>query len=96
MNEKTPESLNIKQVQEYVSSMRTLLTSSSFIEQKSFLRSFVKGIELDEPRVVIDYTMPLPINGLTTKEEVLRIDKVGSAGRTRTYDQAVNSRPLYR
>jgi len=90
MNEKTPESLNIKQVQEYVSSMRTVLTSSSFIEQKSFLRSFVKSIELDEPRVVIDYTMPLPTNGLTTKEEVLRIDKFGSAGRTRTYDQAVN------
>ena len=96
MNEKAPDSLNTKQVQEYVSSLRTLLASSSFIERKSFLRSFVKRIELDEPRVVIDYTMPLPINGLTSKEEVLCIDKIGSAGRTRTYDQAVNSRPLYR
>jgi len=28
--------------------------------------------------IVIDYTIPLPINGLTTKEEVLRIDKLGS------------------
>lgn len=82
MNEKTPESLNTKQVQEYVSSLRTLLASSSFIERKSFLRSFVKRIELDEPRVVIDYTMPLPINGLTTKGEVLCIDKIGSPNRS--------------
>ncbi len=95
MNDKTPQALNLKQIQEYVSSTRTLLASSSFIEQKSFLRSFVKRIELNESQVVIDYTMPLPINGLTTTEEVLCIDKLGSRGRTRTYDQAVNSRPLY-
>ena len=66
------------------------------MEQKSFLRSFVKRVELNEPKVVIDYTMPLPINGLTTTEEVLRIDKIGSPSRTRTYNLAVNSRLLYR
>lgn len=95
MNEESPQALNLTTVQEYVSSMKTLLVNSSFIEQKSFLRSFIKKIELNEPQVVIDYTMPLPINGLTTTEEVLRIDKLGSRGRIRTYDQAVNSRPLY-
>jgi hypothetical protein len=58
--------------------MKTLLVSSSFIEQKSFLRSFIKRIELNEPKVVIDYTMPLSINGLTTTEEVLRIEGLGS------------------
>ena len=59
------------------------------MEQKSFLRSFVKRLELNEPKVVIDYTMPLPINGLTTTEEVLCINKLGSPGRTRTYNLAV-------
>ena len=83
-------------IQEYVSSLKTLFSSSSFIEQKSFLRSFVKRIELNEPRIVIDYAMPIPVNGLTTIEEVLRIDKSGSRGRIRTFDMAVNSRPLYR
>ena len=96
MNEETPQALNLKTIQEYVSSLKTILGSSSFIEQKSFLRSFVKRIELNEPQIVIDYTMPLPINGLTTTEEVLCIDKLGSRGRARTYDQPVNSRPLYR
>ena len=96
MNDETPYMLNLEMIQEYVSSLKTLLSRSSFIEQKSFLRSFVKRIELNEPRIVIDYAMPIPVNGLTTIEEVLRIDKSGSRGRIRTFDMAVNSRPLYR
>ncbi len=84
MNEDSPQALNLETVQEYVSSLKSILASSSFIEQKSFLRSFVKRIELNEPRVVIDYTMPLPIKGLTTTEEVLCIDNLGSPTRIRT------------
>jgi len=80
--------MNLETIKEYVSSLKALLGSSSFMEQKSFLRSFVKRVELNEPQVVIDYTMPLPINGLTTTEEVLRIDKHGSPSRTRTYNLA--------
>ena len=95
MNDETPRVLSLETIKEYVSSLKELLGSSSFMEQKSFLRSFVKRVELNEPRVVIDYAMPLPINGLTTIEEVLCIGRIGSRGRTRTYDQAVNSRPLY-
>jgi site-specific DNA recombinase len=96
MNDETPSMMNLETIKEYVSSLKALLGSSSFMEQKSFLRSFVKRVELNEPQVVIDYTMPLPINGLTTAEEVLRIDKHGSPTRTRTLNLAVNSRPLYR
>ena len=95
MNDGAAEPLNVDRVREYVASMKALLASSSFIEQKSFLKSFIKRIELDEPRVVIDYTMPLPIKGLTTTEEVLCIDKLGSPSWTRTNNLAVNSRPLY-
>ena len=82
MNDETPHMLNLETVQEYVSSLKTLLCSSSFIEPKAFLRSFVKRIELNEPQIVIDYAMSLSINGLTTTEEVLRIDKLGSPTRT--------------
>ena len=95
MSDESPRELNLETVEKYVSGLKELLRSSSFVEQKSFLRSFVKRIELSEPQVAIDYTVPLPISGLTTTREVLRIGKLGSPGRIRTYNQAVNSRPLY-
>jgi site-specific DNA recombinase len=95
MNDDAPHILSLDTITEYVTSLKELLSSSSFLEQKSFLRTFVKRIELNEPQVVIDYTIPLPINGLTTTEEVLCINKLGSPSRTRTYNLAVNSRPLY-
>ena len=84
MNEGSPINLGLDRIREYVDSLKTLLESSSFIEQKTFLKSFIKRIELNEPQVVIDYTMPLPINGLTATEEVLRIDRIGSPTRIRT------------
>ncbi len=84
MNDKTNHVLNLEMVKEYVSNLKTLLSGSSFIEQKSFLRSFIKRIELNVPQIVINYTVPLPVKGLTTTEEVLRIDKLGSPTRTRT------------
>ena len=95
MNGEATAYLDDIKIQSYTDSMKSLLASSSFIEQKSFLSSFIKKVELDEPQVVISYTMPILLNGLTTKEEVLRIDKIGSPSRIRTYNLAVNSRPLY-
>jgi site-specific DNA recombinase len=95
MSDESPRELNLETVEKYVSGLKELLRSSSFVEQKSFLRSFVKRIELSEPQVAIDYAVPLPISGSTTTREVLRIGKLGSPGRIRTYNQAVNSRPLY-
>ena len=96
MNREGPRRLDLQQIQEYVASLKSVLSSNSFLEQKSFLRSFIKRIELNMPQVVIDYAMPLPIEGLTTTEEVLCIYKLGSPSRIRTYNLAVNSRPLYR
>ena len=84
MNEKSPHELNLEAVERYASSLKELLCSSSFMEQKSFLKSFIKRIELNKPQMVIDYTVPLPIDGLTTTKEVLRIDKPGSPTRIRT------------
>ena len=96
MNKDTPKVMNLNAIQQYVSSLKALLGSASFLEQKAFLRTFIKRVELNTPQIVIDYTVPLPLEGeLTSTEEVLRIDTIGSRGWTRTNDQAVNSRPLY-
>ena len=93
----TSQVVDLKAIQQHVSDLKGLLESASFLERKGFLRSFVKRVEFTLPQVAIDYTIPLPIEGgLTISKEVLRINKSGSPGRIRTYDLAVNSRPLYR
>ena len=43
----------------YVNDLTALLSKGSIVEQKSFLRSFVKQIKVNLPQVVINYTMPL-------------------------------------
>jgi site-specific DNA recombinase len=80
----TPLMLSLEQIKKYVSSLKTVLGSSSFIEQKAFLRSFISRIDFDSPQVTIEYTMPIPSGELTCTKEVLRIEKVGSPTRIRT------------
>jgi hypothetical protein len=46
-------------VRAYVDDLKALLSKGSIVEQKSFLRSFVKRIAVNLPQVVITYTMPL-------------------------------------
>jgi hypothetical protein len=53
------ELLEASIVKAYVDDLKALLSTGSIVEQKSFLRSFVKRIEVNLPQVVIDYTMPL-------------------------------------
>ena len=97
MNNDTPKVMNLNAIQQYVSSLKALLGSASFLEQKAFLRTFIKRVELNTPQIVIDYTVPLPLEGeLTSTEEVLRIDTIGSPTWIRTMNLAVNSRSLYR
>ena len=96
-NSKTNSAVDVRLVHGYVSDLKDLLLSASFLERKTFLRSFIKRIEFNPSEVAIDYTVPLPPeDGLTSRKEVLCIDKSGSPGRIRTCDLAVNSRPLYR
>jgi site-specific DNA recombinase len=81
----------------YVQNLKTLLSNGTFIEQKAFLRSFIKRIEFEPGQVAVDYTIPMPIGkDRTSEREVLSIKRLGSPGRIRTCDLAVNSRPLYR
>ena len=97
MNNETAQVIDMKAIKEYVSDLKGLLGSASFLQQKAFLRSFVKRVEFTSPQVSIDYTIPLPVgDGLTSSKEVLRIDKRGSPTWIRTTNLAVNSRSLYR
>ena len=96
MNDKTPKLLDLDTIKDYVSSLKNLFSGSSFMEQKSFLRSFINRIDFKEPNITIDYSVPIPQKELTSREEVLCIDKTGSPSWIRTNNLAVNSRPLYR
>src|SRR4029453_13348618 len=53
------ELLEASIVKAYVDDLKALLGKGSIVEQKSFLRSFVKQIEVNLPQVVINYIMPL-------------------------------------
>ena len=70
------------------------------MEQKAFIQSFVKGVEVGENDLTLLYTIPMltasQASGLTEEVTVLPIIQSGSPSRIRTYDLAVNSRPLYR
>ena len=90
------QTLDSEVIISYVNELENVLSQASFLQQKTFLRSFIKRVEINRETVTIDYTIPVPIdNNKTSSKEVLRIDKTGSPGRTRTYNLAVNSRPLY-
>ncbi len=84
----------------HVNDLRALLEESSIMEQKAFLRSFIQSLEVAETDLTITYTIPIDTlnsgEGVTEVAAVLPTMKTGSPGRIRTYDLAVNSRPLYR
>jgi len=47
-------------VREYVQDLKALLEESSIVEQKAFLKSFVERIEVDDSKVKVIYTLPMP------------------------------------
>jgi site-specific DNA recombinase len=92
-----PKELDKGQVLSYVRDLKALLSKGTFMEQKAFLRSFIKKIEFEPGQVTIDYNIPMPVKEDGTSErEVLSIKRLGSPSWIRTNNLAVNSRPLYR
>ena len=76
--------------------LKVLLSEGTLTEQRTFLRSLVRRIDLGPGQVAIDYTIPMPVEvDRTSKREVLSIERLGSPGWIRTNNLAVNSRPLY-
>ena len=47
-------------VKDYADDLRSLLAKSSITERRSFLRSFVGRIEVDESEAKVYYTTPMP------------------------------------
>ncbi len=56
------------------------LKHGKIVEQKAFIRSFVKRIEIDHPMAELHYTCPLtpPEGCKPLTEEVLHMVKIGS------------------
>ncbi|MBA7657430.1 hypothetical protein ES703_65368 [subsurface metagenome] len=52
-------------VQHYVDDLRDLLERSSIVEQRSFLKSFVERIEVDDSEIKIYYTIPMPPSSMS-------------------------------
>ena len=83
-------------VRAYASNLSELLGTGTVMEQKTFLRSFVRRIVVGAEEVKIEYTIPITKKKTEPlMEEVLSITSLSSPGRTRTYNPAVNSRMLY-
>ena len=79
-NIKTTEIKTLKssEIKEYVSDLKNLLSNGTIIEQKSFIKSFIKRIEINLPKVIIDYTVPLKIKKAEhLTKEVLPLELFG-------------------
>jgi site-specific DNA recombinase len=84
---KNPETSEAYKVMEYVRELEQVLNQASFLQQKAFLRSFVKRVEVNPDRIVLDYSIPMPLEkNRTSTNEVLYINRDGSAYRIRTGD----------
>ena len=86
-NQTKIEILESKLVETYVSDLRGLLEKGTIMERKSFLKTFVKRIEVDYPNVTIYYTIPLDTKKAEpSNSEVLPITWNGTPGGTRTFN----------
>ena len=89
--------LSLDKLKTYTDDLKELLNEGTFVEQKSFIRSFVKKIVVNQSKIKIEYNLPIisKIDRTSTKE-VLSMVQSGSSGRIRTYNPPVNSRMLHR
>lgn len=56
------EEVDMDMVKSYTRDLKALIEESDIAERKSFLRSFIKPIEINRNEVVIHYHLPLPQN----------------------------------
>ncbi len=78
----------------YVEDLRDTLNEGSIMQRKAFLNSFIRRINIKDSKAEIEYTCPIGLGG-NRRNEVLSMAQIGSRGRARTYNFAVNSRALY-
>ena len=81
------EEVDIDVVKSYTRDLEALIEESDIAERKSFLRSFIKRIEINRNEVVVHYYLPLPQNEKGERvREVLPMVTLGGAEETRTPD----------
>jgi site-specific DNA recombinase len=81
--------VDLNTIKTYANELREILGSASILEQKAFLRSFIKRIEVNKDKVVIRYKLPGAGSGFIKGDEsVLPIVSIGGAGVTigRTFE----------
>ena len=72
-------------VKSYAEDLKSLLEEADITESKTFLRSFIKRIEINKSEAVINYSIPVPQYGSVKQSVgVLPIDNNGGAGGIRT------------
>jgi len=54
------DTIDLNVVQRYTNDLRSLLAESCITEQRSFLKSFVERIDVDDSEVKVYYTIPVP------------------------------------
>ena len=83
-------------MQSYVADLKSLLGSAPILEQKAFLKSFVRSIEVSKSEVTVNYTLPMPISNTGRESvEVLAFGSSGRPCRSRTCDTLIKRyRPL--
>jgi hypothetical protein len=71
----------------YVSDLRNLLEESPFPERRSFIKSFVKDVEVTGNQVLLTYTIPMQPHKMKGESiDVSLIGHYGGAEGTRTPD----------
>ncbi len=63
----TAELVNPGIVKGYVEDLKQLLDQSELVEKRSFLKSFIESIEVEESTVKVIYTIPMPPSNLATE-----------------------------
>ncbi len=82
-------------VRAYAENLRDVLSNSPLLEQRAFIRSFVKEIRVTGNEAVLTYCLPLPPDGVVQESaEVLDIVQGGRAHRTRTCNPLIKSQLL--
>ena len=86
------DAVSTETVLEYVNDLRTVLESGEPSEQRAFLRSFVRRIELFGTHVTVNYTLPLPSQDVILEPRTV-LDSVQHGGpcRIRTCDARIKS-----
>ena len=90
-----PRELDSEHVLGSVKDLKAILSKGTLMEQKAFLRSFIKRIDFEPEQVAIHYTIPMLIEkDRTSEQEALSIGQRGEPWRIRTADTLIKSQAL--